>query len=341
MKVNAFLLKSTVVAALGGLDVEVLAREIPIDRQGFLPPAPAKLDEGAKVVGGREVDPQGEGPVDAGGAGRRLEPGALVRREEPQAEAHEPVLPPAGHLLRLDLVVHVVLARGLQDDEFIAAHTLGFDQLRSRVGEYPPERVSQITGIPVEMIVTLGERYGRAKAAFLRVNYGLQRHGGAAMAVRTIACLPALTGHWRRPGGGVQLSSSANFEFNKQALFRLDLSPPVRTINMIRLGEALTKADAGIGGPPVRAIVVYNSNPAAVAPDRNEVLEGFRREDLFTVVLEHFQTDTADYADFVLPATTQLEHFDIHGSYGHLYVQTNEPAIAPLAPRCRFPPRPL
>ncbi|HET7373642.1 MAG TPA: molybdopterin oxidoreductase family protein [Gemmatimonadaceae bacterium] len=227
-------------------------------------------------------------------------------------------------------MMHVLLERGLQDDEFIAAHTLGFDQLRSRVEEYPPERVSQITGIPVETIVTLGERYGRAKAAFLRVNYGLQRHGGAAMAVRTIACLPALTGHWRRAGGGVQLSSSANFEFNKQALFRVDLSPPVRTINMIRLGDALTKADAGIGGPPVRAIVVYNSNPAAVAPDRNEVLEGFRREDLFTVVLEHFQTDTADYADFVLPATTQLEHWDIHLAYGHHYLSLNRPAIEPL-----------
>ena len=114
------------------------------------------------------------------------------------------------------------------------------------------------------------------------------------MAVRTIACLPALTGHWRRAGGGVQLSSSANFQFNKRALERPDLSPPVRTINMIRLGEALTTPDAGVGGPPVQALIVYNSNPAAVAPDRNEVLRGLAREDLFTVVLEHFQTDTAD-----------------------------------------------
>jgi anaerobic selenocysteine-containing dehydrogenase len=150
------------------------------------------------------------------------------------------------------------------------------------------------------------------------------------MAVRTIACLPALTGHWRRAGGGVQLSSSANFTFDKRALERPDLSPPVRTINMIRLGEALTTADAGVGGPPVRALVVYNSNPAAVAPDRNVVLRGLARDDLFTVVLEHFQTDTADYADIVLPATTQLEHWDVHLSYGHHYVTLNSPSIEPL-----------
>jgi len=148
--------------------------------------------------------------------------------------------------------------------------------------------------------------------------------------VRTIACLPALTGHWRRAGGGVQLSSSHNFQFNTALVERPDLSPPVRTINMIRLGEALTTKDAGVGGPPVRALVVYNSNPGAVAPDRNAVLAGMRREDLFTVVLEHFQTDTADYADIVLPATTQLEHWDLHLSYGHHYVTLNQPSVDPL-----------
>ncbi|MEP6493203.1 MAG: molybdopterin oxidoreductase family protein [bacterium] len=227
-------------------------------------------------------------------------------------------------------MMHVVLDRGLENRDFIEQHTLGFDQLRERVLEYPPDRVSAITGIPIETIVSLGERYGRSKATFIRVNYGLQRHAGGGMAVRTIACLPALTGHWRRPGGGVQLSSSANFLFDKRTLERPDLSPPVRTINMIRLGEALTRPDAGVGGPPVRALVVYNSNPAAVAPDRNEVLRGMAREDLFTVVLEHFQTDTADYADIVLPATTQLEHWDLHLSYGHHYVTLNQPSIEPL-----------
>ena len=227
-------------------------------------------------------------------------------------------------------MMHVLLERGLVDDDYIARYTLGFEALRERAREYPPEHVSRITGIPVETIVSLGERYGRAKAAFIRMNYGLQRHHGGGMAVRTIACLPALVGHWRRAGGGVQLSSSGSFAFDKSTLSRPDLSPPVRTINMSRLGEALTEADAGVGGPPVRAIVVYNSNPAAVAPERNAVLEGFRRDDLFTVVLEHFQTDTADYADILLPATTQLEHWDVHLSYGHHYVSLNQPSIEPL-----------
>ncbi|HVX40954.1 MAG TPA: molybdopterin oxidoreductase family protein [Gemmatimonadaceae bacterium] len=227
-------------------------------------------------------------------------------------------------------MMHVLLDRGLEDADYIARHTLGIEALRARVAEYPPDRVSAITGIPVETIVSLGERYGRAQAAFIRVNYGLQRHGGGGMAVRTIACLPALAGHWRRAGGGVQLSSSANFQFDKRTLERPDLSPAVRTINMIRLGEALTTHDAGVGGPPVRALVVYNSNPASVAPDRNTVLRGLAREDLFTVVLEHFQTDTADYADYVLPATTQLEHWDVHLAYGHHYVTLNQPSIDPL-----------
>lgn len=227
-------------------------------------------------------------------------------------------------------MMDVVLERGLQDEDYIARHTVGFEALRERAREYPPERVSRITGIAPEVIISLGERYGRAKAAFIRVNYGLQRHAGGGMAVRTIACLPALTGHWRRTGGGVQLSSSANFAFNTAAVQRPDLSPPVRTINMIRLGEALTMNDAGVGGPPVRALIVYNSNPGTVAPDRNVVLDGLRRDDLFTVVLEHFQTDTADYADIVLPATTQLEHWDLHLSYGHHYVNLNRPSIEPL-----------
>jgi anaerobic selenocysteine-containing dehydrogenase len=227
-------------------------------------------------------------------------------------------------------MMHVLFELGLEDIDYIARHTLGIERLRERAREYSPARVSAITGIPVDRIVSLGERYAKSKTAFIRVNYGLQRHAGGGMAVRTIACLPALTGHWKRPGGGVQLSSSANFQFDKKALERPDLSPPVRTINMIRLGDALTTPNAGVGGPPIRALVVYNSNPAAVAPDRNAVLRGMAREDLFTVVLEHFQTDTADWADIVLPATTQLEHWDVMLSYGHHYVSLNRPAIGPV-----------
>ena len=227
-------------------------------------------------------------------------------------------------------MMHVVFQLGLEDKDFLARYTLGEEHLRARVREYPPDRVARITGLSVDDVQTLGERYARSKACFIRVNYGLQRHAGGGMAVRTIACLPAVTGQWRRAGGGVQLSTSANFAFDTQRLQRPDLSPPVRTINMIRLGEALTSPDGGVGGPPVKAMVVYNSNPAAVAPDRNEVLRGLAREDLFTVVLEHFQTDTCDWADIVLPATTQLEHWDIHLSYGHHYLSLNRPSIEPL-----------
>ena len=230
-------------------------------------------------------------------------------------------------------MMHVVFAEGLEDRDYIDRYCLGGDLLRERVREYPPERVAAITGLAPRTVVDLGRRYGVARAAFIRVNYGLQRHAGGGMAVRAIACLPAVAGHWRRAGGGVQLSTSANFQFDRHALERPDLGPPgasPRTINMIRLGEALTTPDAGVGGPPVRALVVYNSNPAAVAPDLNAVRRGLARADLFTVVLEHFQTDTADWADIVLPATTQLEHWDVHLAYGHLYATLNRPAIAPL-----------
>jgi anaerobic selenocysteine-containing dehydrogenase len=227
-------------------------------------------------------------------------------------------------------IMHVLFRDGLEDADYIEKHTLGVAHLRARVAEWTPARTAETTGIDAETLVALARRYGTARNAFIRVNYGLQRHAGGGMAVRTIACLPAVTGHWRHPGGGVQLSSSLNFRFNAAALHRADVSPPVRTINMIRLGDALTLPDAGVGGPPVKALVVYNSNPAAVAPDLAKVHRGFAREDLFTVVLEHFQTDTADWADYVLPATTQLEHWDVHLSYGHHYATLNRPAIAPL-----------
>jgi anaerobic selenocysteine-containing dehydrogenase len=227
-------------------------------------------------------------------------------------------------------MMHVVFAEGRQDQDYLERYTLGWEALRERAAEWPPERAAPITGISAERIRALGSEYGRSRACFIRVNYGLQRHAGGGMAVRTIACLPAVTGHWRRPGGGIQLSTSGSFGFNKQRLMRPDLSPPVRTINMIRLGEALTMPNAGVGGPPVRALIVYNTNPAAVAPDRNAVLRGLARDDLFTVVLEHFPTDTVDWADIVLPATTQLEHWDIHFAYGHHYATLNRPAIEPL-----------
>jgi anaerobic selenocysteine-containing dehydrogenase len=250
-------------------------------------------------------------------------------RTAAQCDEWIPIRPGTDAALALGMM-HVLYTYGLEDRDYLERHTLGHEELRRRACEWSPARTSEVTGLPEETIVSLGERYGRARAAFIRVNYGLQRHGGGGMAVRTIACLPAIAGHWRRAGGGVQLSTSANFMFNRAVLERPDLGAPARTINMIRLGEALTEPDAGVGGPPVKALVVYNSNPAAVAPDRNIVLRGLARDDLFTVVLEHFQTDTADWADIVLPATTQLEHWDVHLAYGHHYVSLNRPSIAPL-----------
>ncbi len=228
-------------------------------------------------------------------------------------------------------IMHIVFRDGLQDDDYLQRYCLGTDALRERVEtEYVPERVASICGLTVADVEKLAHEYATVAPAFIRLNYGLQRHAGGGMAVRAITCLPAVIGAWRHPGGGAFLSTSQLYPFARsERLERPDLIPRgTRTVNMVQLGEALA---GELPGPPVRALYVYNSNPAAVCPDQNKVLQGLRREDLFTVVHEQFPTDTVDYADIVLPATTQLEHLDIHGSYGHLYVQVNEPAIAPLA----------
>ncbi|MFN8582867.1 MAG: molybdopterin oxidoreductase family protein [Gemmatimonadaceae bacterium] len=250
-------------------------------------------------------------------------------RTAQQCDEWIPIRPGTDAALALG-IMHVLFAEQLQDDDYIERYTLGVEELKARAAEWTIARTSATTGIPETTVESLARRYGRARNAFIRINYGLQRHAGGGMAVRTIACLPAITGHWRHPGGGVQLSTSKNFHFNVAALHRADVGPPARIINMIRLGDALTMPDAGVGGPPVKALVVYNSNPGAIAPDLTAVRKGLAREDLFTVVLEHFQTDTADWADYVLPATTQLEHWDVHLAYGHHYATLNRPAIAPI-----------
>src|SRR5262245_8120108 len=250
----------------------------------------------------------------------------LRTRTAEQSDEHIPIMPGTDAALALGLM-NVILREKLQDDDYIARFTVGFEQLRKRVEEYPVDRVSDITGIPAETIERIAREYATSQPSFIRANYGLQRHAGGGMAVRAIFCLPALIGAWKYPGGGSLLSTGGFYaRLNFERLERPDLikgSP--RTINMSQLGEALTNAN-----PPVRAMIVYNSNPAAVAPNQQRVLSGMRRDDLFTVVLEHFQTDTADHADIVLPATTQLEHLDIHKSYGHTSVMLNSPAIAPL-----------
>ncbi|MEX3857254.1 molybdopterin-dependent oxidoreductase [Paraburkholderia sp. BR10923] len=232
-------------------------------------------------------------------------------------------------------IMNVLITEDLLDHEYIAAHTLGFAALKLRALSYPLSRVSEICGVKEEEIAELARLYASTKKAAIRLNYGLQRVRGGGNAVRAIACLPSLTGAWRERAGGALLSSSGWAPVDSHALQRPDLMPgwpskPSRVINMNAIGDALLHLGDATFGPKVEAIVVYNSNPVAVAPDSERVAAGFAREDLFTIVLEHFQTDTADYADLLLPATTQLEHLDVHKSYGHTHVMVNLPAIAPF-----------
>ncbi len=223
-------------------------------------------------------------------------------------------------------IMHVIIREGLEDKDYIARHTLGFDDLRRRVAGYTPPCVAKWTGIPETDIVELAREYAVTRPAAIRLNYGVQRSERGGMAIRAIGLLPALTGAWKDVGGGLQLSTSQAFRLDRQSLERPDLQPhPTRLINMSQLGSALNDVD----DPPVKALVVYNSNPAAIAPDQNAVLKGLRRPDLFTVVLEQFMTGTAAHADIVLPATTFLEHTDLYGAYGHFHLQLAKPALAP------------
>jgi anaerobic selenocysteine-containing dehydrogenase len=224
-------------------------------------------------------------------------------------------------------MMHVLTTENLIDADYVARYTLGFDALAERVREYSPARVAAICGVAEEEIIDLARAYGTTRPAAIRANYGLNRHAGGGMALRTIACLPALVGAWRDPAGGILLSSSGHYPVDEAALERPDLMPvpPPRLLNMSTLGDHLLGAE-----PPIRALFVYNSNPAAVAPESSKVIAGLQRSDLFTVVHELFRTDTADYADILLPATSHAEQLDIHKSYGHRHVQVNLPAIAPL-----------
>ncbi|MGQ0652234.1 MAG: molybdopterin-dependent oxidoreductase, partial [Betaproteobacteria bacterium] len=243
---------------------------------------------------------------------------------------HIALLPGTDAALALGMM-HVLIREETVDLDYLQKHTVGYEALKKRVlAEYSPQAVAQVCGITVDEVVGLARDYGRVKPAGIRLNYGMQRHAGGGMAARTIACLPALTGAWRDPAGGIVLTTADFYGFDHAALERPDLMPrqdgkAPRVINQSALGDALTSAN-----PPVRATIVYNNNPVAVCPDSSKVIAGFSREDLFTVVMDSFLTDTADYADIVLPATTQLEHLDVHKSYGHLYVLANNPAIAPV-----------
>ena len=239
---------------------------------------------------------------------------------------HIALLPGTDSALALGLM-HVLIRDGLIDRDYVQRHTLGFEGLRERASKYDPAKVASICGITAGEIESLAQLYGSTRPALIRANYGMQRARGGGMSTRNIACLPALVGAFRDAAGGILLSTGGNFHVDRGALERPDLlaGRTPRTINMSTIGDALLDRAA-----PVKAVIVYNSNPVAVAPDSTRVVRGFEREDLFTVVLEHFQTDTADYADILLPATTQLEHLDVVKPYGHYYMMANNPAIAPL-----------
>ncbi|RFP76888.1 molybdopterin oxidoreductase family protein [Hydrogenophaga borbori] len=254
------------------------------------------------------------------------------RRSETAEKCHEhlAIRPGTDAALALALM-HELIVHDWLDHDYIARHTLGWEGLRERALQWPPARAAEVCGIPERQIAELARAYGTTKPAAIRLNYGMQRVRGGGNAARAVACLPALVGAWRHRAGGLLLSSSGLFPVRRAELQRPDLLAGLapRTINMSTIGDDLLRESSPAFGPKVEALIVYNSNPVAVAPDSAQVVKGFARDDLFTVVLEHFQTDTADFADYVLPATTQHEHWDIHTSYGHTDVLLNRPAIAP------------
>jgi anaerobic selenocysteine-containing dehydrogenase len=244
------------------------------------------------------------------------------------ADRHYFINPGSDLALALGMM-HVIIGENLHDADYIARYTSGFAELESTVRDYPPGRVESLTGIPSEDIVNLAREYATTRPAAIRLNYGIQRSDRGGSAAYAVSLLPVLIGSYREVGGGMQLSTSHAFQFNRSELElpelqqRSALGRPARIINMSELGRVLNE----VKDPPVKALVVYNSNPAAIAPDQNSVRKGLRRDDLFTVVLEQFQTDTADFADIVLPATTFLEHTDLYLAYGHYYLQFARPAL--------------
>jgi anaerobic selenocysteine-containing dehydrogenase len=250
------------------------------------------------------------------------------------ADWYLPINPGTDAALALGMM-HVIIGENLHDADYIEKYTLGFAQLREKVKDYPPQRVATWTGIAAEDILKLAREYATVRPSVIRLNYGVQRSEGGGMATRAIVMLPCILGSWKEIGGGLQMSTSGAAAFNTEALKRRDLMKTAlggeaRTINMVKLGRVLNTVD----DPPVKALFVYNSNPAAVCPEHDEVVRGLLRPDLFTVVHEQFLTDTTDYADIVLPATTFFEHKDLQKAYGHYYVQVSNQAIAPLG-ECR------
>ena len=255
------------------------------------------------------------------------------RRTETADKCHEHLAlrPGTDGALALGLM-HELIVHDWLDDDYLARHTEGWPALRDKALAWTPERAAAVCGLDPAQVRSLAADYGGTQPAAIRLNYGMQRVRGGGNAVRLIAALPCLVGAWRHRAGGLLLSSSGWFPVERAALQRPDLlsGRRPRMINMSTIGDDLLRESSPEFGPRIEALVVYNSNPVAVAPESPKVVAGFAREDLYTVVLEHFLTDTADHADLVLPATTQLEHLDVHASYGHTSALINEPAVAPL-----------
>ena len=255
------------------------------------------------------------------------------RKTETADKCHQHIalLPGTDGALALGLMRELVVNDWL-DHDYIERHTEGWPALRERAMAWTPERTAETCGITADEVRGLARDYATTRPAAIRLNYGMQRVRGGGNAVRLIAILPCLVGAWRHRAGGLLLSASGWFRADKAALQQPQLlaGRRPRTVNMSTIGDDLLREGSADFGPKIEAVVVYNSNPVAVAPESPKVVRGFRREDLFTVVLEHFMTDTADHADYVLPATTQLEHLDVHTSYGHTYVLINEAAIEPV-----------
>ena len=249
-------------------------------------------------------------------------------RTSEQADWHVRPRPGTDAALALGMM-HVIVRDGLHDADYVDRYTVGFDQLKARIAEYPPERAEQITGVPARDIEALATAYATTRPSVIRTLVGLEHHAHGGMTYRTIACLPALTGAWRDHGGGLlhMVSRLRMLALNMASIEMPDLEDTsIRSLNMVQLGRALTDQTMS---PPIKAFIVYNSNPAATTPNQNLVLQGLKRDDLFTVVIEQFMTDTARHADYVLPATSQLEHLDLFWSWGQPYLTINLPAIAP------------
>ncbi|WP_298817731.1 molybdopterin-containing oxidoreductase family protein [Chloroflexus sp.] len=243
------------------------------------------------------------------------------------ANLHLPIQPATDGALALGMM-HVIFAENLHDEAWLEAHTIGWRELRNRAAEYDPERVAAITGLPVAAIVDLARRYATTKPAIIKTADGIQRHQNGGQTFRALLCLPAVVGQYGVRGGGLAYSTGGYAAWDGEAVgHRSECPPPPRAVNMNRLGAALT---GEVTDPPIMSLFVYCANPLASSPNAGLIEQGLRREDLFTVVHDLFMTDTARYADIVLPATSQLEHLDLHRAYGHRYLTLNQPAIAPL-----------